>query len=78
MLQLWSWKTLKDHGKGHGNSWNFKIFKEYKPSCYCQPIIMATSFCYCHFILARPKLRQSLSYLKNPFNVNTTINPPDF
>ena len=31
MLKLWSWKTLKGDGKGHGESWNFRIFKEYKP-----------------------------------------------
>ena len=29
--QLWSWKTRKGHGKGHGKSWNFESLKEYKP-----------------------------------------------
>ena len=27
ILKLWSWKTQK----GHGKSWNFKIFKKYEP-----------------------------------------------
>ena len=31
MRKLWSWKTWKSHGKGHGKSWIFKVVKEYKP-----------------------------------------------
>lgn len=30
-VKLKSWKTWEGDEKGHGNSWNFKSFKKYKP-----------------------------------------------